>query len=198
MTSTDDPDVPQRPPLYPLSTRTATESLRIPAAVLIVLLIAAHAQRWGLDSIVELLREPLPIISLLAAYFAGLFVHELLHTLGYTLIGRAPIRSCPISFDGLLVAARCLAPIRIWRYRAATALPGLVLGLLPLLTGLLAGKAWMSVYGAIMTGGALGDMRVLWVLRSVPGNDTVIYRPAIGAYEAEPSPTPAVEPAPES
>ena len=107
-------------------------------------------------------------------------------------IGGAPFRSCPISFNGLLITSHCELPIPVWRYRVATALPGVILGLVPLTAGLISGKAWLSVYGAIMTGGALGDARVLWALRRVPANSAVTYRPAIEAYEAEPILQPAV------
>jgi hypothetical protein len=58
-------------------------------------------------------------------------------------------------------------------YRVSVALPGVILGALPGLMGLMWRNGWLTVYGALMSIAALGDLIVLWLIRSVPGDARV-------------------------
>jgi hypothetical protein len=92
---------------------------------------------------------------------------------GFVWFGGAPWAAVRVELRGLTIAAHCAVPLPAWSYRAAVALPGVVLGVVPAVSGLVSGAAWLTVYGAVMLGAAVGDARVLWVLRAVPGGERV-------------------------
>jgi hypothetical protein len=91
--------------------------------------------------------------------------------------------------------AQCTIPTRARSYRLAIALPGLVLGILPVLFGLSTG-AWLATfYGFLMLVAAAGDLLVLWILRGVPAGAWVQDHPrqvgclvVAGADEPRPAP----------
>ncbi len=133
-------------------------------------------QVWGserLFSAFENMRFPFLLFLAL-----GVVTHELLHGLGFVLTGRVPWRQVQFGVKWGLAYAHCKVPLSAWVYRVATALPGILLGLLPGLLGLLVGNAWLTVYGAIMSVAALGDVLILWLLRSVPGEARVLDHPS--------------------
>ena len=169
--------------------------LRLPAAVVILALLLAHAALWGRDSLGAVFGERNAAVALVVAYLVSLPLHEALHLLGYRRIGRAPREAVSVRMHGLVAYARCAVPLRAAAYRAAVALPGLALGVLPFVLGLSLGHGWLAAFGAFLTGGAVGDARVLWTLRAVPGDALVLFRPDLGAFEVTPpGPAPVVRP----
>jgi hypothetical protein len=52
----------------------------------------------------------------------------------------------------------------------AIALPGLVLGVLPLVLGLSLGRWWLTAYAFLMLLAAAGDTLLLWIMRGVSGD----------------------------
>jgi hypothetical protein len=108
----------------------------------------------------------------------SIVVHELLHGLGFVLAGRVSWRELKFGLKWGVAYAHCKVPLSARAYRVATALPGIVLGLLPGLLGLALGNAWLTVYGALLSASALGDVLILWLLRSVPGEARVLDHPS--------------------
>ncbi len=127
----------------------------------------------GLLSALERMWSPfLPLLLF------SIVVHELLHGLGFVLLGRVSRREIKFGVKWGVAYAHCKVPLSARAYRATTALPGLVLGLVPGLLGLAEGNAWLTMYGAIMSVAALGDVLILWLLRSVPGEARVLDHPS--------------------
>jgi hypothetical protein len=89
------------------------------------------------------------------------------------LVGRVPWREVRFGLKGLVVYAHCRVPMKASAYRVSVALPGVVLGVLPGLIGLIRGNGWLTVYGALMSIAALGDLIVLWLIRRVAGDTRV-------------------------
>lgn len=122
---------------------------------------------------------------LLAAFAVSIVVHEALHLLGFALFGRAPLRSLKIgiSWAAMMPFAHCSVPLECTAYRAACALPGVALGVLPWAAGVAVGSGGLSVYGAVMLGAAMGDALVIWVIRGVPAGQFVLDHPsAVGCH----------------
>jgi hypothetical protein len=120
---------------------------------------------WGGASLQAVLDRLVSPFLLVLVVSVG--VHEVLHGVGCTLVGRVPWREVRFGFKGLVVYAHCRVPMTALAYRVSVALPGLVLGVLPGLMGLIWGNGWLTVYGALMSIAALGDWIVLWLIRSV-------------------------------
>lgn len=119
--------------------------------------------------------RPLSFWSIIPALFLGIVVHELLHALGFVHVGNAPWSAIRfgVSWKALAPYAHCRAPVPITAYRFSVALPGVVLGLVPVFVGLGVGIGWLVLWGALMTAAASGDLVALWVVRSVPNGASV-------------------------
>jgi hypothetical protein len=74
-------------------------------------------------------------------------------------------------------------PLPASRYRVAVALPGLLLGLIPTVAGIALQSEELTLYGAIMLVGAVGDMLILWLLRSVRGDTLVLDHPTRAGFQ---------------
>ncbi len=121
-------------------------------------------------------------------FFAGIFVHEWLHAIGFRLVGKAPATTIRYGFNwkGLAPYAHCHAVMSARSYRIGVALPGIVLGILPAVVGLIAGVWWLAAWGAVMLVSAGGDLAVLLAVRHVPGEALVQDHPSrVGCHVLE-------------
>lgn len=136
------------------------------SAPLFLLPIVLYALVWG--SSFESVLDGSPLV-LLAAFIVGIVAHELLHGVGFMLGGAARGDvDFGIHWHVLSPYAHCGTPLRAGPYRLALTLPALVLGLLPVLIGIVGGAFWIVFFGAVMLAVAGGDAAILWALRSVP------------------------------
>jgi hypothetical protein len=116
----------------------------------------------------------------LVVVIASVVVHELLHGLG-CLLGGASWRDVKFGFKSLTPYAHCKIPLTLPAYRLSIALPGIVLGIIPGLLGLINGSYLLTGYGAFMFMAALGDVLILWLLRDAPAGARVQDHPnAVG------------------
>jgi hypothetical protein len=125
-----------------------------------------HWLLWGAPNTAAL--GPAPYLTFLAVFAGGIVVHEGLHAVGYAQGGATrPEIEFGINWRGLAPYAHCTAPLRCGVYRWAVALPGLVLGVLPLGVGLLTGVWAVTLVAYVMLVAAAGDALLLWTLRGV-------------------------------
>ena len=103
-------------------------------------------------------------------FVLSIVVHELLHAVGYVWVGGVPRTAVKFGFSwrGLAPYAHCHEPMTARAYRTAVMLPGLILGLLPAVLGLIIGSFGLTIFGAIMVMAAGGDLAVLLAIRDVP------------------------------
>lgn len=78
----------------------------------------------------------------LAAIVAGIFVHELIHLASAMYFGKISSRDFSFSLDlkTLTPYFHCKVPLEVGIYRKLTAMPGILLGLLPSIVGLIGGN----------------------------------------------------------
>mgnify|MGYP006278744029 CR=1 FL=1 len=156
---------PSRAVLPPAQAQLRAVVLLVPIALLS---LAPHFALWGLPE------QPFPMsvgaASLfIAAFVIGTVLHEALHGVGHVWgeASWADVRF-GMHWEALTPYARCTIPARARSYRLAVALPGLVLGALPLAAGWWTGHWLTTFYGFLMLVAAAGDLLVLWILRGVP------------------------------
>jgi len=123
---------------------------------------------WGTDPIRHAFdlyfQRPVWIILGMVALIV---LHELLHGLTWQVfsgVNRADV-FYGFKWDALAPYAHLKVPIRMRPYRWGIAMPGLVLGALPTLAGLIFGSGLVFSAGIFMLMGASGDMLVLFLLR---------------------------------
>lgn len=136
--------------------------------IIAVIVTAAFIGIWGIERLAagfDVLANTNPLI-LLAGLFISIAVHELLHGVGFVMGGmRWRDVKFGVFWQALTPYATSPVPMRVHTYRVATSLPGLVLGLLPTVTGVVTGHGAVTLYGAFMLAAAGGDAIVLWVTR---------------------------------
>jgi hypothetical protein len=148
----------------------------IRALTVVALIIALHARIWGAESVRVFVGNRPLLFPLAAALVLCVALHELLHVAGYVWLGGAPMEAVHVEWRGVVIVARCDVPLPARSYRAAVALPGLLLGAVPTLVGLVSGTGWLTVYGAVMLGASAGDAAVLWALRKYRADEEVVDR----------------------
>ncbi|HEX6384259.1 MAG TPA: alpha/beta fold hydrolase, partial [Anaerolineae bacterium] len=116
---------------------------------------------------------------MILALLLGIVTHELLHAIGFVYLGKVRWSAVKFGFSwkGLAPYAHCRQPLAAAAYRASGLLPGVVLGLIPGLIGVVTGSRWLVLWGTIMLIAAGGDLAVWWAIRSVPTDALVLDHP---------------------
>lgn len=129
-----------------------------------------YANLWGdFSPMLETLLKPSAFFGVLAIFIVSVLVHELLHAVGFVYVGKADWSTVTFGFNwrGMAPYAHCFEPMPVQSYRWAVALPGLVLGGVPVILGWLTGWFWLVLFGAVMLITAAGDWMILWAVRRV-------------------------------
>lgn len=148
----------------------------IPPLVLLALLyVAIHGGR----SLFDPLRDASLLVTLVLL-LGGIAAHELLHLVAWKLAARPSAGALRLGFQWrtLTPYAHCDEPMSARAYLIGAATPGVVLGLLPVAIGLLAGWGGWMWFGLLFTLAAGGDALILWLLRDVPASRMVIDHPS--------------------
>jgi hypothetical protein len=167
----------------PLTPKQLGWMLQLPVLTVVVAFVIFHYALWGMGSYADSFRYPLAGIGLLVAYPIGIVFHEVLHAVGFAGFGGAHWGSIRFGVYRMVAYCQCDTPVSAPGFRSAVAFPGVALGLFPAAVGLSTGLAWLTVFGALLTSAALGDLLTLWVLRTVPPTAKIVYRPHIARYE---------------
>jgi len=188
---------------YSASLLVATLWAPILALPPILFLIGLNAWIWGPSRILSWVADVTTgsrtsdpgLLLWLLVVLVAVVLHEFLHGLGWALCSHRPVRSVVefgVRWRALTPFARCKAEVPLKVYRAGTVLPALLLGLLPATAGLITGDGRALAFGSLMILAAGGDLLVLWLVRSVPGDRLAQDHPTrVGCYILDP---PASEP----
>lgn len=162
-----------------ISLEKANVNALMMAPFVVVALLAPHILLWGFDGLIGWLTSALSAILAVLALVVSIYLHELLHVVGFIVVGRVPRSEVSIGFSrkALSPYAHCPIPMPASAYKAALVLPGLLLGVVPALIGIGTGVSWLTLYGMMMTVAALGDAQIAWLVRRLPGSTRVIDHP---------------------
>lgn len=127
----------------------------------------------GFNALIE------PLWRFLLLFTGGVVVHEALHGTAWRLAGAAP-GSVRFGFQlkTLTPYAHSTAPMTARAYRIGAVTPGVVLGLVPALAGLVVGAGAVFWFGLLFTLAAGGDALILWLLRGIPSDRLVKDHPS--------------------
>lgn len=101
-------------------------------------------------------------LMMLAVYLVAVVVHEALHVLPMFAAGLRPADlRFGIRWSEGVVFVHGTRPVSARHYRVILATPGLLLGLLPLITGWVTGSPFLTVFAWLMVISAIGDWAVL-------------------------------------
>lgn len=144
-------------------------------AVALAVAVGSHSAIWGrpVESIADVIFES---GAFLLAITAAVIAHEALHAIGFRYFGGAPWKQIRMGMQWRTATpfARALVPVSARAYRRTAALPGLVLGALPMAAGVLLDVPFASGFGVLMLAGAGGDAAIIWAMRSAPDDALVL------------------------
>ena len=156
-----------------------------------LILALAYILLWGVDVVVEAsFGELVRFYAVaLAVLLVGVVVHELLHGFSFVLIGKQRLEDVKLlgfQWKTLTPYSSCQVPIKARAYRWVVAMPGLVLGVLPSLAGIVTGNGWVMLFGLFFFFAAAGDALILWLIRGVGSDELVEDHPErAGCYVLE-------------
>ena len=150
----------------------------------IVVFVPAYMWLWpdqfGVDSLKMFLRDHkstllfYPFLAFLIMV-PGAVVHELLHGLTWAVFCKNGLKSIKygVHWKVLSPYCHCTEVLPLGPYILGGMMPGLVMGVLPAVVGLMLGNIPVFLFGLLFTIAAGGDMLVLWMLRHTRKTDLV-------------------------
>lgn len=136
--------------------------------------------QWGSPEFFSGFFRLLELGNLIPTILIGVPAHELLHAAGWVVFSEATHRDIRLGFQWktLTPYAHLKIPITAFGYRMGTLLPGLALGFLPYLAGLITGSGWICMVGLFFVFAAGGDLLTLWIIRGLRNSDLVQDHPS--------------------
>ncbi|WP_133259581.1 DUF3267 domain-containing protein [Pseudochryseolinea flava] len=127
---------------------------------------------------VDWLKAMMPWI-ILGSLLGGIIAHELLHGLTWARFTSNGINSIRFGFiwKALTPYCHCTEALPIKAYRLGVAMPGIALGILPLVVAFLAGHVGLFLFGIMFTIAAGGDFAILYLIRQEKSNMMVLDHP---------------------
>jgi hypothetical protein len=122
---------------------------------------------------------------LIPVLITGIILHELLHGITWAKFCKYGFRSIQFGMIWKFITpyAHCKEALKVAHYRWGTLMPGLLLGVLPLLIAYILGSGFLLVIGLTFLLAAGGDMTMLFLLRKVKKDDWIMDHPKeIGCF----------------
>ncbi|MCB2179920.1 DUF3267 domain-containing protein [bacterium] len=161
---------------------------------ILVILGLPYILIWGLAPLWwELLSFLTHVGVLVLGFVIGILLHEWLHGITWKVIGKLPPGAIKygVMWKFLTPYAHLTMPVPIKIYRLGGGMPGLALGILPGILGIILGSGWLLWVGVLFSWAAVGDFIMLWLLRDVPADCWVEDHPEqVGCTILVPDPTP--------
>lgn len=107
----------------------------------------------------------------------GIIIHELLHGITWALFTKKGFRSIKFGLNGLTPYCHCKEPLKVNHYRLGGAMPLIVMGIIPAISGLFFGNGLFLSVGIFFSWTAGGDILALFMLRKFDKNQLVSDHP---------------------
>jgi hypothetical protein len=106
---------------------------------------------------------------LIGGFVVLIVVHELIHGLTWQFVSKAGRTDIKYGFQWKTITpyAHLKIPIDVNPYRWGAIMPGIVLGFMPAILGLIIGNGALYIVGVFMSFAASGDLLILFLLRGV-------------------------------
>ncbi len=110
----------------------------------------------------------------------AIILHEVLHAIGWAIFAKGGMKSVKFGFvwKFLTPYCHCTVPLLVKHYKFGTALPLIILGVIPSVAAIVTGSGILLVFGIIMTCAAGGDILSLIMLARLDNMDWVYDHPS--------------------
>jgi len=107
----------------------------------------------------------------------GIIIHELLHGITLAFFTKQRFKSIKFGINGITPYCHCKEPIKVKHYRLGSAMPLIVMGILPSLAGIILGNGLYLSFGIFFSWAACGDIISIYMLRKFDKNNLVSDHP---------------------
>lgn len=131
---------------------------------------------WKFPDLSLFIEKPINLFIFIITIFFSMFVHELIHGFCFSLFAKDGWKNVKIGFiwKYLTPYAHCKVPLNIYHYRIAILMPGIILGIVPILTGLFLGYFFLFIFGLFLTLAAGGDLIIFILTYGIPANKKLL------------------------
>jgi hypothetical protein len=131
---------------------------------------------WKFPDLSLFLDTPLNLLFFIIVIFFSVLAHELIHGLCFMFFAKEGSKSVKIGFiwKYLTPYAHCKESLNINHYRIALLMPGIVLGILPIMGGLVFGYFSVFIFGLFLTLAAGGDLIIFILTFGIPKNKKLL------------------------
>ena len=145
---------------------------------LVLLMVNIFSLIWKESHVV--IENMIVFILIILIVLFGVVIHELIHCLAWAYFSKKPFKTIKIGFQWKTFTpyAHSTEPMDVTSYRTGAMMPGLLMGILPYLLGVITGNIWITYFGIFFTLSAIGDVLVLWSIRKVKSGQLVQDHPA--------------------
>lgn len=116
-------------------------------------------------TIVKLLRDG---ILFFIIFLIGVVLHELIHGISFAIFAKRGFRSIRfgVLWHYLTPYCHCTEPLKIRHYIFGAITPAIILGITPVIIGLIIGKYLVTFFGIVFIVAAIGDFMIIHLLRN--------------------------------
>lgn len=102
----------------------------------------------------------------------GIVLHEFIHGISWHYFGKKPWSTIKfgVNWKRLTPYTHCTELLTIRAYRLGIMIPGLVMGVIPVIVAFINGIDWLAILGAFFILSSASDFLVLFLLRNIPEN----------------------------
>jgi hypothetical protein len=115
------------------------------------------------------------LLWVVAILLSGIVVHEILHGLVWMFYTKKGFHSLSFGImkSDMAPYIHCNEALPANVYRIGILLPGVIMGIIPALLGIITGNFKIFIFGLFFTWAASGDFIILWLTRHIKSSDLV-------------------------
>ncbi len=119
-------------------------------------------------------------LKVIGIILLGIIAHELIHGITWALFAKKGFKSISfgVAWKYMSPYCHCNEPLLVKHYLTGAIMPGMVLGIAPLILALVTGNIQLFLFGITFSVGATGDFMIINLLRKEPGNNLVQDHPS--------------------
>lgn len=129
----------------------------------------------------ETIREIHALINLkiIVLLFLGIAVHEFLHGFTWMILLSKGFKTIKFGFNphSLSPYTHCKEPMAVWKYRLGGLMPGLIMGIIPVILSFIFNSTALNFIGFLFMWAAGGDFISLFMLRKLARQTMVLDHP---------------------
>lgn len=135
---------------------------------------------WSFPNLKPHINSPKSILFFLFVILLSVIIHELIHGLFFIIFAKKSYKSVKIGFlwKHLTPYAHCKEPLKKKYYLTSVLMPGILLGLTPMIIGFLFGYFFLFVFGLFSTLAAGGDFIIFALAYKISADKELLDHPS--------------------